>query len=69
MNESLLELFLVLCLASQDAVRRNPQTCRATDKEVEAAVKVWLKHAKDRLGARMVRKVNNDASCQSGQEV
>lgn len=41
-----------------DAVRRNPQSARATDKDVAEAAKVWLKHAKDRLGGRAARQTN-----------
>jgi len=38
-----------------DAVRRNPITCRATDAEIAAIVKEWLKHARDREGGRARR--------------
>ena len=51
-------LFLNVRFMFEDAVRRNPKTCRATDKEVAEATKLWLKHAKDRLGARVARQKN-----------
>jgi len=38
-----------------DAVRRNPETARATDNEVENEMKNWLKFAKDRDGGRRLR--------------
>lgn len=41
-----------------DAVRRNSQSARATDKDVAEAAKVWLKHAKDRIGGRAARQRN-----------
>lgn len=44
------KLFKTMCTV--DAVRRNPQSAQATDKDVAEAAKVWLKHAKDRLGGR-----------------
>ncbi len=42
----------VLILA---AVRRNPETCRALDTEIETAVQDWLRFAKDRDGGRRRR--------------
>jgi len=38
-----------------DAVRRNPVTARATDSDIEAEMKNWLKFAKDRAGGRRLR--------------
>jgi len=43
------------CVAVQDAVRRNPESSRATDNEVENEMKLWLKFAKDRDGGRRQR--------------
>jgi len=43
---------LFICV---DALRRNPVTCRATDADVAAVVKEWLKHARDRDGGRARR--------------
>jgi len=42
-------------VAVQDAVRRNPESSRATDNEVENEMKLWLKFAKDRDGGRRQR--------------
>lgn len=35
-----------------DAVRRNPLTCRATDSDIAATLKNWLKHAAGRQDVR-----------------
>jgi len=37
------------------AVRRNPETARATDSEIENEIKAWLKFSKDRDGGRRQR--------------
>lgn len=45
----------LLCKLATDAVRRNPITCRATDADIAAVIKEWLKHARDRDGGRTRR--------------
>lgn len=38
-----------------DAVRKNPLTAKATDKEIEMKLKMWLRGAVDRQGGRAFR--------------
>jgi hypothetical protein len=52
-KERLSESFKFL-LFHADAVR-NPQTCRATDEEIDAEAVKWFKHAKDRSDGKARR--------------
>jgi len=45
----------VLVYNALDAVRRNPMSARATDKELTEAIQRWLRFAKDRDGGRRRR--------------
>ena len=47
--------FISCCYLLVGAVRRNPETARATDSEIENEIKAWLKFAKDRDGGRHQR--------------
>lgn len=38
-----------MCVIVSDAVRANTLTRRASDAEVEATIKTWLKHAPERI--------------------
>ena len=45
-----------------DAVRRNSATCRATDDEIIARAKDWLKLAPDRNGGRAKRQKSSKSN-------
>ena len=45
----------VMYLGVLEAVRQNPQTCRASDAELERIIQRWLRFACDRSGGRQRR--------------
>jgi len=47
--------YVCVYVCMSDAVRRNPETSRATDNNIEDEMKMWLKFAKDRDGGRRLR--------------